>query len=142
MAEIFIKTENNKKDAFEIRTKVFMEEQGYENEFDEIDDYCKYATVYYDKTPVGTGRVFPKTDDENVCIFGRIAVLKEYRKLHLGKIIIETLEKIAKESGYKKVILLSQESAIGFYKKCDFVLCDSDVVYDEGHPHYWMEKYL
>lgn len=142
MDEIILKTKDNKKDAFEIRTKVFVEEQGYENEFDDIDEYCEYATLYCNKIPVATGRVFPKSDDKDVCVFGRIAVLKEYRKLHLGKMILDALEKIATENKYKKIILLSQEAAVGFYKKSGFCLCDSDVVYDEGHPHFWMEKYL
>ena len=37
-----------------IRQKVFMEEQGFENEFDGIDDTAIHIVLYDEKTPVAT----------------------------------------------------------------------------------------
>ena len=79
MPTVTVKTKDNQKDAFEIRKSVFVEEQGYENEFDDIDNTCDYVTVYFDGNAVGTGRLFPDPAEPGTYIFGRIAVLKEYR---------------------------------------------------------------
>lgn len=140
MEHITIKTQNNQNDAFAIRKAVFMDEQGYENEFDEIDNRCDYVTIYYDGKVIGTGRTFFGEDDSFV--FGRIAILKEYRGLHLGAVIIEELEKIAKSKGAKSAVLHAQEYAVGFYEKSGFSLCDDTVEYDEGQPHRRMKKYF
>ena len=142
MTTVTVKTKDNQKDAFEIRKSVFVEEQGYENEFDDIDNTCDYVTVYYDGRTVGTGRLFPDPAEPGTYIFGRIAVLKEYRKKHLGAVIVSSLEDLAKEKGGKKAVLCSQESASGFYQKCGFRLKDGKIVYDEGHLHLWMEKFF
>ncbi|GAA3322913.1 hypothetical protein GCM10020331_044690 [Ectobacillus funiculus] len=71
--------------------------------------------VYYNEQPVGTGRVrwvdgFGKLE--------RICILEPYRKFGLGKVIINTLEEIAKEKkGTAEVKLHGQTQAEGFYKK-------------------------
>lgn len=140
MEHITVKTKDNQSDAFAVRKAVFMAEQGYENEFDEIDNYCDYVTIYYDGKVIGTGRTF--ADEENSFVFGRIAVLKEYRGLHLGALIIKELEKTAKSKGAKSAELHAQEYAVGFYEKCGFSLCDDIVEYDEGQPHRRMKKYF
>lgn len=45
-----------KEDAFEIRRRVFMEEQGYTDEFDDIDDTCIHIVLYKDGEPAGCAR--------------------------------------------------------------------------------------
>lgn len=141
MEHITVKTTANQKDSFAVRKAVFIEEQGYENEFDEIDNICDYVTVYYDGQLAGTGRFFP-SDEEGTFAFGRIAVLREFRNRHLGAIILSELEKAARARGGKCAVLLSQEYAIGFYEKSGFSLCDTKVVYDEGQPHRRMKKFF
>lgn len=48
--------------AFDVRKRVFMDEQGYENEFDQIDDdpRCIHVTLYVDGEVAGCSRVFPE----------------------------------------------------------------------------------
>lgn len=41
-----------------IRIKVFMEEQGFKNEFDDIDNRAIHIVLYKEGKPVGTCRVF------------------------------------------------------------------------------------
>lgn len=142
MLKVTVKTSDNQKDAFAVRQAVFVNEQGYENEFDDIDNICDYVTVYVDGKAVGTGRLFPDGKEPGTYVFGRIAVLKEYRKNHLGAVVVSALEDVLKANGGNKAVLCSQESAVGFYQKCGFSLCGAEVVYDEGHPHRWMEKYF
>lgn len=49
--------------AFDVRKRVFMDEQGYENEFDQIDDdpRCIHVTLYVDGEVAGCSRVFPRS---------------------------------------------------------------------------------
>lgn len=138
---ITIKNKDNRADSFAVRKAVFMDEQGYKNEFDEIDDICDYVTVYCDGKLAGTGRTFP-AEENGAYVFGRIAVLKEYRGLHLGAVILAELEKIAKEKGAKCAVLLAQQYAVGFYEKSGFSLCGDEIEYDEGQPHCRMKKFF
>ncbi|NSL50811.1 GNAT family N-acetyltransferase [Calidifontibacillus erzurumensis] len=127
--------------AFQIRKEVFVEEQGVplEDEFDEfdtLDGQCKHIIVFYDQRPVGTGRI------RSLDGFGkleRICVLKPYRKFGLGKVIINTLEEIAKEMGLSKVKLHGQTQAEGFYKKLGYQTL-SDTFMEDGIPHVLMVK--
>jgi predicted GNAT family N-acyltransferase len=56
-----IKT-NMRDDAFAARRAVSMDEQGYENEFDGIDDHpsCVHVTLYTNGDLAGCSRLFPE----------------------------------------------------------------------------------
>lgn len=120
-----------------IREKVFVLEQGFENEFDDIDNIA-YHLVVFDKEPVGTARMF---DEEGTMILGRIAVLKEYRHLHIGSQILQALENKAKELGYHEVVLSAQVRAKSFYEKNGYV-CFGEEYLDEYCPHIHMKKMI
>lgn len=124
-----------------IREKVFVEEQGFQNEFDEYDKQAIHLVIYYDSKAVATGRVFKKSPLNKVYIIGRVAVLSEYRKLHLGNKLLELLEKKAKEEGASKIELSAQCEVQNFYKKNGYVT-SSEIYYDEFCPHIQMEKLL
>ncbi|MGE7119571.1 GNAT family N-acetyltransferase [Peribacillus sp. NPDC046944] len=135
--------ENELKQAFHIRSKVFVEEQGVplEDEFDEfdtLDGQCEHILAYHNEQPVGTGRI--RTVDG----FGkleRICILKPYRKLGYGKIIIKALEEIAEKNEGSKVKLHGQKQAEGFYENLGY-LTSSDLFMEDGIPHVLMVKEL
>lgn len=107
-------------DAYEVRFKVFVEEQKVpaDIEIDDIDAVALHLVVYDNGIPVGTGRVF----EQNGCYYlGRIAVLKEYRKRHIGSLIVKQLLRKAFELGADEVHIHAQISALEFYKKLGFV---------------------
>ncbi|RBP67472.1 putative GNAT family N-acyltransferase [Alkalibaculum bacchi] len=135
-----IKNKEERKDAFYIRLKVFVEEQGVprENELDEYEDVSEHIVLYKDKLPVATGRIRIIHGDAKL---QRICVLKEYRKLGLGKVIIESLESIAREKDCKKAILGAQVQAKEFYEKLGYTQ-SSGLFVDEGIPHVEMTKQL
>ncbi len=141
MSNITVKIKDCKKDAHLIRLAVFVAEQHYENEFDDIDNVCENVVIYDDGKAIATGRYYqdPKKG-EDTWVFGRVAVLKPYRNEHIGMSVIAALETAAKLKGGKKAVLLAKEEAVGFYEKCGFTLCDKPVVYGEGRPCKWMEK--
>ena len=74
---------------------------------------CKHILVYYNELPVGTGRI---RFVDGTGKLERICILKDYRKYGLGKVIIQTLEEIAREKESTKVKLHGQTQAEGFYK--------------------------
>lgn len=46
-------------EAKTIREKVFMEEQGFKNEFDEYDEMVPHAVLFMEGCAVATGRLLP-----------------------------------------------------------------------------------
>ncbi|MDM5309486.1 GNAT family N-acetyltransferase [Peribacillus frigoritolerans] len=138
-----ITTENDLKIAFHIRKEVFVEEQGFplEFEFDEFDTLnalSEHILVYYNEKPVGTGRLRVV---DGLGKLERICILEPYRKFGLGKIILKTLEEIAKQQGITQVKLHGQTQAEGFYKKLSY-RTSSDVFMEDGGPHLLMIKEL
>lgn len=128
-------------DAIPIRQEVFIEEQGFQNEFDTIDQKAYHAICYLDDVPVATGRTFPSPENKKVYVIGRVAVRKPFRKLHLGGKIINALEQEAKKHHAEKIELSSQVQAKGFYEKLGYS-SDGGVYYDEHCPHIKMKKSL
>lgn len=72
---------------------------------------------------------------------GRIAILKEYWKFHLGGTIIKKLEDHIKEVGGNKIQLSSQVSAKKFYSKLGYKEEGNEYL-DEFCPHIKMIKKL
>ena len=92
------------KDAVKIRKEVFMEEQGFHDEFDETDESAVHLVLYIDQVPAATCRFFPgQTQGEY--IVGRIAVEKKFRGNHLGSRILSAAESEIRNSGGNTVRL-------------------------------------
>lgn len=125
-------------DAKKIREKVFVEEQGFQQEFDDIDLTCIHMVMYDQSQPIGCARMY---EDNGDMVFGRIAVLKEYRHKHLGSQILVQLEKKAQDLGYNKVVLSAQVRASEFYVKNGYVAYGEEYL-DEYCPHIHMKKEL
>ena len=90
-------------DAKDIRIEVFMNEQGFENEFDEIDTISHHIVVFDEGKPIGTCRFFKENNHYTI---GRVAVLKEYRNQHIGNLLIRTAEKEIKKLKEQKERLM------------------------------------
>ncbi|WP_024627615.1 GNAT family N-acetyltransferase [Bifidobacterium sp. A11] len=126
-------------DAKSIRTAVFVEEQGFHNEFDQTDDVSLHIVAYDGNKPVGVCRIFP--DRGKTWTLGRLAVLKPYRGQHLGANLVTKAEETTRSRGADRITLHAQERVAGFYRSLgyrDMGIHDQD----EGCPHMWMEKPL
>ena len=129
-------------DAKIIRTKVFIEEQGFENELDEIDDYAIHIVLYDNKIPIATCRVFKdETEENNTYILGRLAVKKEYRGRRIGTEMLKEAEKIVLQNNGSTLKLHAQCRAKQFYAISGYTEYGK-VEYDEGCPHIWMKKQI
>ena len=121
-----------------IREQVFIEEQGFQNEFDDIDARSWHLVIYDYHTPIGCARMY---DENGVVIFGRIAVIKEKRHKHLGSYILHELEKKARELGYLEAMLSAQVNAKAFYEKNGYVAYGEEYL-DEFCPHLHVSQFL
>jgi predicted GNAT family N-acyltransferase len=123
-------------EAVLVRTKVFVEEQGFKNEFDEVDGSALHLVAFEDGTPIGTCRLF-SSDERECLVLGRLAVLKAGRGKGVGQALVRACEKRALEQGKHRIELLAQVRAKGFYEKLGFHALDERCD-DEGCPHVWM----
>lgn len=122
-----------------IRTEVFVEEQGFKNEFDESDNVCLHIVLYENGIPAAAGRIFPV--ENGVCVIGRIAVRKVFRGNKLGAEAVRLLEEKAREMGAERTALSAQCRVMKFYGKLGYKE-GGEVYNDEFCPHIHMEKNL
>jgi len=132
---IFIKTwQEAYQEAYRIREKVFIQEQGVpeEMELDGLDPTSKHALAYQGKLCVGTGRLVHL--DNHHAQIGRMAVLSDFRNQGVGKAILRHLIALAQAEGVLTLMLHSQVSVIPFYAKLGFIA--QGPTYEEaGIPH-------
>ena len=129
--------ESNIKEICAIRYNVFVEEQKVpeELEIDGLDDKAKHVLAFVDSVQIGTGRIL---SDGHI---GRVAVLKDYRGLGIGKLIMKDLIKWAQNMNLEKVWLSSQWHAHSFYLDLGFV-CVGEIYKEAEIDHIKMFKTL
>ncbi len=122
-----------------IREEVFIKEQKFENEFDDIDAYAYHQLILIDDKPVATARIF--SEENGIYHLGRVCVMKDFRGKNLGKALLYNMESYAKMLGGKEMHLSAQTRAMDFYKKCGYTAYGEEF-YDEYCPHINMKKIL
>ena len=128
---------SNTEDICAIRYEVFVDEQNVavHLEIDGLDGEAKHTLAFVDGVPIGTGRIL---NDGHI---GRVAVLKNYRGLGIGKLIMKELIKCAQDMSLEKVWWSSQWHAHSFYLDLDFV-CVDEIYKEAGIDHIKMFKVL
>lgn len=126
-------------DAKMIRQSVFVDEQGFKNEFDEIDNKAFHIIIYIQNKPAATCRYFHDDLNKEIYHIGRVAVLKEFRGMALGRKIMEAAESEIRNSGGKEIVLSAQTRVKDFYAKLGYVQTGTEY-YDEFCPHVNMHK--
>lgn len=138
MNVVKVEKENQLKDAFSVRVKVFVDEQKVppEEEIDQFEDVATHFVVYDHGKPIGAGRL---RELDGYGKLERICIAADYREKGIGKLIMDTIEAEGKNQGYHGFKLNSQTQAIGFYRKLGYEVC-SDEFLDAGIPHVTMKK--
>lgn len=127
-------------DARRIRQRVFIDEQGFTDEFDDKDKISLHIVAYSDSgVPIGTARLF--SDEEDVYTIGRVAVEKNARGQGVGRYMIDRLCGECEKRGAKKIVLRSQEQAVPFYKASGFEMTDETMT-EDGVLHIKMVRYI
>lgn len=124
----------------QIRNTVFVEEQGFVNEFDEQDSAALHFLLTVDGHPAATARML-NGDRDGQYYIGRVAVRKEYRKHHLGSRIMHLAEREAKRRGATELAVSAQCRVKKFYESLGFT-ASGDMYLDEHCEHIHMEKKL
>ncbi len=130
--------ENIPDDARKIRESVFLDEQGFENEYDENDNIAKHIVIYDDNKALGTCRVY--FDNDIGCYhIGRIAVIKEYRGGGLGRVLVTEAEKTAKALGGTEVFIGGQVRVKDFYIRLGYAPVGDEYI-EENVAHIGLKK--
>lgn len=124
--------------AREIRTTVFMEEQGFVEEFDTIDAQSLHVLLLLDDKAVGTARMFWEDEARGVMRLGRFALRKAVRGGGYGRALLEECCRKARACGACRVVLDAQKRAKEFYLACGFSVLGDEFI-EEDYPHYLME---
>ncbi|WP_067694981.1 GNAT family N-acetyltransferase [Nocardia jejuensis] len=137
---VTVADEQKLKDAYEVRVRVFVDEQNVpmELELDELDDTADHFLARIDGKPVGAGRLVVRGE---VGVLGRLAVLAETRGTGLGAALVRAIEERGRERGLTAVELHSQTHAQGFYEKLGYESY-GEIGMDAGIPHIWMRRDL
>ena len=117
--------------AAPIRFAVFVEEQKVpaELEIDDQDARCVHALARDDEgRALGTGRLLP---DGHI---GRMAVLRDARKLGVGSALLAALMDEARRRGHAQAVLSAQTHAIPFYRRHGYAVVSGEYL-DCGIPH-------
>ena len=179
-----VETEEERRAAFSLRVRVFVEEQGVpaQEEIDQ-DDYLPYmadspsggpgpgcgpqdgqdkrvihAIAFVRENPVGTGRVVyrglpstasqhpsdrgvmpePKTGEARI---GRMAVVKDWRRMGIGSRILKALEAEAVRWGMAEAVLHAQTHVSAFYSAHGYIE-EGEIFLEVGIEHVQMRKRL
>ena len=124
------------KQAFEIRRKVFVEEEGVDPdlEYDHEEEAQHYLLLLGGKA-LATARW--RETDKGIKL-ERFAVLPEFRNRGLGGIILKEVINDVVPLG-KAIYLHSQLRAVPFYERHGFVK-EGEIFYEAGMGHYLMRK--
>ncbi|ALD66086.1 GNAT family N-acetyltransferase [Spiroplasma cantharicola] len=135
-------TENDIFDqAWQIRKKVFCEEQKYpeEDEYDKYDSTSFHVIGFENDLVVCCARILEKEDGWYI---GRIAVLKQFRGKGIGHKLINFLEEFIKKNfNATEIFLNAQETVLNLYRKNGFEVI-SDKFLDGEIWHFKMKKNL
>lgn len=123
-------------EAARLRQEVFVEEQGFIDEFDEYDTAATHLVMFDGEEPVATLRFYD--EGGNSCHVGRVAVKKSRRGEGLGKILMDEAFRLARKSGAKKMTVAAQEDKSGFYVRCGFKQV-GERFFEQDYPHVNME---
>lgn len=126
--------------AAAIRRAVFMDEQGFRDEFDEIDPRASHLVLCDREVPIATGR-FYRAPGCDTYLVGRIAVVKAYRGKGVGAALLRAAEQAVRQRQGRRIALHAQVQARLFYEKLGYTAYGA-VELEEHCPHIWMEKAL
>lgn len=127
-------------DIMRIREAVFINEQNVppEQEWDELDATKAIHFLAVDGIyAMGTARLIP--EEHKKARISRVAVLKDWRGLHVGDALLNTLIAEATKQNYTTLSLTAQKYAIPFYQRFGFEVVSDEFV-EVGIPHVEMRR--
>ena len=141
-AAVRIADANDMDDAFAVRRRVFIDEQGVDPdlEWDGRDADAVHAVAVLDGEIIGTGRLLVAAAGAEAHI-GRMAVLPEHRRRGVGGRILEALEDAARQRGAPNALLHAQTYVKDFYADRGYRE-EGETFQEAGIDHIVMRKQL
>lgn len=119
-------------EAAQLRQSIFVDEQGFVDEFDEYDEKSVHIVMFDGDEPVATLRFY----DEGGGSYhiGRVAVKRDRRGEGLGRLLIDEAVRSVREIGGRRLTVGAQEDKAGFYARCGFKQC-GERYFEQDYPH-------
>jgi predicted GNAT family N-acyltransferase len=107
--------------ALEVRTKVFVEEQGIsqKEEYDGYDNEALHVVAMNRGKVIGTARIRFLFHNRQMKI-ERMAILLSFRRRGIGRGMLSFLNKKVVNKQADELVLHAQHSVMAFYKSCGF----------------------
>jgi ElaA protein len=136
-----VATPSDRQAAFEIRRRVFAEEQNVPNlHVSDADDARSIIALGSllgsggGRRPVSTGRLTPPALAGDPALIAWVATIPDFRGQGAGAAVMRFLLDAADRSGFREVALAAQYPAEAFYERLGFFLAGP--IYDvRGIPH-------
>lgn len=145
MTAVRVADDDRLEDAFGVRRRVFVEEQGVDEEleYDEHEDEAVHFVAYEDDSddgqPIGAARL--REPEDGVGKVERVAVLESHRGTGVGRALMDALEAAAASNDMETLTLHAQIRAAGFYDELGYERYGEEFE-EAGIPHVAMEKSL
>ena len=110
------------------------------SEKDENEDKATHIIACINNKIVGVGRVHFNSEKETQIRY--MAVKARYQRKGIGSLILEELERIAKEKGADHIVLNARENVTDFYKLHDYEILEQAHSLFGSIPHWKMQKKL
>lgn len=127
--------------SIDIRNEAFRKPWGLDIRDEDLtgDKDMTMFGAYLDGKMIAT--VFLAEEDTKTARIKSVAILEDYRRLGLGRFLMNYIEDIARKKGYKKANLMGRVSVEGFYHKLGYKTISEPYDY-HTIPHIDMTKEL
>lgn len=128
-------------EILKLRSEIFVVEQNcVYQDLDNIDYQSLHIFFEENQNVFAYLRIYPKRGETDVVQIGRVVTLKH--RTGSGSALMEKgIQTIKDTMNYKKIYIVAQKQAIGFYEKFGFIVT-SDEFLEDGIPHVAMELAL
>ncbi|WP_042197083.1 GNAT family N-acetyltransferase [Paenibacillus camerounensis] len=129
--------------VYEVRNKTFVQGQGIPRhlEFDETYGVqYHYLLLEENETAVATARI--NLTHADYAKIERVGVIPEYQQKGYGRILIEAAESWISELGIHKIVITSQQKAVGFYESLGYTARPDIKLRASSIPVVYTEKIL
>jgi len=110
------------------------------SEKDKLEDVAVHRIAIVDQQIIAGARLH--FIDKTTAQIRYMAIADNFKNKGIGKLILQSLEKAAKEKNSRLIILHARETVVDFYKKQSYQLLEkSHLLFDEIQ-HYKMQKNL
>ena len=110
------------------------------SEKDELEDDAIHRIAIVDQQIIAIGRLH--FIDKTTAQIRYMATSDDMQNQGIGKLILQSLEKAAKEKNIQLIILHAREAVVGFYKKQGYQLLKKSHLLFNEIQHYKMQKVL